>query len=107
MSNIRAKDAKTVELLARRARRLAEPLVAHIPGGELYVECAFGAGRYPDPWHVDISVHRALPDGSLAYMPLQETCLVNTVDVDRAIDKLRAIVEARSWPLDPSEQAAA
>lgn len=107
MSNIKAKDAKTVELLVRCARRLAEPLVKQIPGGELYVQGAFGADRYGQPWHVDLFVHRALPDGSLARMPLNETGLASTVDVHRAIDKLRAMVESRSWPLEPSEQAAA
>ena len=107
MSNVKAKDAKTVELLARRARRLAEPLVKQIPGGELYVQGVFGAGRYGEPWHVDLFVHRALPGGSLAYMPLNEPGLASTGDVDRAIDKLRAMVESRSWPLEPSEQAAA
>lgn len=107
MSGIKAKDSKTVELLARRARRLAAPLVAQIPGGELYVESTFGARRFSAPWHVSLAVHRALPKGNLAPMPMQEVCLTSTNDVDRAIERLRKIVEDQSWPLDNSELAAA
>lgn len=105
--NIVAKDAKTVELLARRVNRLAAPLVAQIPGGELSVESSFGPSRFSRPWHVGLRVHRALPTGVLAPMPLHESLLTSTDEVDEAIAKLREIVKAKSWPLDASETVAA
>ncbi|WPR65216.1 hypothetical protein SLW73_02430 [Glutamicibacter protophormiae] len=112
MSNIRAKDAKTVELLARRARRLAEPLVAHIPGGCLSVESTFGSAwkRYA-PWSVKIAVYRMFEtprgDRLLAPMVLLEHGLESTEEIDDAIDKLRAIVADQSWPQSDVESQCA
>lgn len=95
---ITCKDAKTTFLLARRAERLARPLVDRIDGGMLSIESTFKAGHYYRPelgWHISINVHRVNADGrGLGKMAMHSSVIVNTAELDRAIEKLRLEAES-------------
>lgn len=94
---ISCKDAKTTFLLARRAERLARPLVDRIDGGMLCIDVVLGGGHYyrrSAGWHIGISVHRVRADWSLGKMALQAICIADSAELDRAIEKLR--LEARA-----------
>lgn len=94
---ITCKDAKTTFLLARRAERLARPLVDRIDGGMLSVEATLDGGHYyrhSDGWHIGINVHRVKSPGQLGKMALQAIVITNSKQLDRAIEKLRLEAES-------------
>lgn len=106
---ITCKDAKTTFLLARRAERLARPLVDMIDGGMLNVEVTLDGGHYyrhSDGWHIGINVHRVKADCTLGKMALQAIAIRNSAELDRAIDRLRLEAEADELRRMATEAAA-
>lgn len=95
---IACKDAATTFLLARRAERLARPLVNRIDGGMLSVQATFNAGHYYRTdlgWHISVCVHRVHANGrTLGKMALNSSVIVNSAELDRAIEKLRLEAES-------------
>lgn len=94
---IACKDTKTTFLLARRAERLARPLVDRIDGGLLSIETVLDGGlyyRHSDGWHIGINVHRVKADRTLGKMALQAIAIRDSAELDRAIDRLRLEAEA-------------
>lgn len=88
--NIRAKDAKTVLLLARYAERVLAPMVRELAevSATLHIDCSFDAKQYSRPWHIDLKVHWKL-DG----MGLHESCVDSTERIDRVAEVFRATVD--------------
>lgn len=94
---ITCKDAKTTFLLARRAERLARPLVERLDGGLLHVEVTLDGGHYyrhSSGWHIGLSVHRVTRLGTLGNMALQALVITNSGELDQAIDRLRFAAES-------------
>lgn len=88
---IACKDAKTTFLVARRAERLARPLVDKIEGGLLSIETVLDGGHYyrhSDGWHIGINVHRVKADRTLGKMALQALAITDSAELDRAIERL-------------------
>lgn len=94
---ITCKDAKTTFLLARRAERLARPLVDRIDGGMLNIEVVLDGGNYytnTGGWHITVNVHRVKSPSLLGGMALQALAINNSAKLDQAIDTLRLAAES-------------
>lgn len=91
---ITCKDAKTTFLLARRAERLARPLVAKIPGGDLRIELTLGGDRRFEPYCFNMQVFQRVNGG--LDLPFQEICIVSSADLDRKIELLRTVAESEA-----------
>ncbi|MNW57235.1 hypothetical protein D3C74_350220 [compost metagenome] len=107
--SITCKDAKTTFLLARRAERLARPLVDKIDGGMLNIEVVLDGGHYytnTGGWHIGINVHRVKADCTLGKMALQAIAIRDSAELDRAIDRLRLEAEADELRRMATEAAA-
>ena len=106
---ITCKDAATTFLLARRAERLARPLVDRIDGGMLSINVVLNAGHYYRPesgWHISVNVHRVEPSGrTLGKMALHASIIVNSAQLDRAIEDLRLEAESDERARQAAEAA--
>lgn len=106
---ITCKDAKTTFLLARRAERLARPLVEQIGDAWcLSITVTLGDMQYPNPWHISLQVHYAHDAAQIPtepIMPVYESFIATSSQLDRAIRKMRRLVAAQV--LATTEAAAA
>ena len=103
---ITCKDAKTTFLLARRAERLARPLVEQVGDAwRLSITVALGDKEFSDPWHVSIYAHYA--EGAAEFkpnMPVYKTNIATSAQLERVIEQIRHL--ANQQVLATSEAAA-
>lgn len=106
---ITCKDAKTTFLLARRAERLARPLVEQVGNAwRLSITTTLGDKQYPNPWHISIYAHydhNAAQIPSEPNMPFYKTFITTSAQLDRAIENMRRLAAAQV--LATTEAAAA
>lgn len=93
---IACKDAATTFLLARRAERLARPLV-DMTGGAwgLSITTRLGHSRFLNPWHVSIDAFYtdgAEPIPGNVHMPFQEFGISTSQQLEEVIEKMRCLV---------------
>jgi len=92
---ITCKDAKTTFLLARRAERLARPMVERVDGAwRLSITVTLGDKEYADPWHVGISVHydrNAAQIPSRPNMPVHDWHITTSAQLERTIANMRRL----------------
>lgn len=90
------KDAATTFLLARRAERLARPLVDMTGGAwDLSITTRLGHSRFTNPWHISIDAFYA--DGAqqipgIVHMPFQEFGISTSQHLEEVIEKMRRLV---------------
>lgn len=93
---ITCKDAKTTFLLARRAERLARPLVAFVDGAwRLSITVTLGDQEFSCPWHISIYVHYATGGAMIpgkSSMPVFESHITTGKQLERAIERMRRLV---------------
>lgn len=92
---ITCKDAKTTFLLARRAERLARPLVDMTGGAwRLSITVTLGDQEYRKPWHVGIYAHYATGTAEIPgaeNMPIYDSFVHNSAQLDEVIEKMRRL----------------
>lgn len=94
---IKITDAKTAFLLARRAARLAQPLVDKIIGAELNIEIVVVTDdrAHSRRTGIGIGVHHADPNGGLFGMVHQSFAIRDSRALQRRIDELERDVTDR------------
>lgn len=95
MSALKAGNAHELFWLASYAHRTLVPVFEELralePTSAMSIEMTFGDERYPEPWHLTVVGHWKRHG-----MILQEICLTTTAGVDRAAEKVRAVVASLS-----------
>ena len=90
---ITCKDAKTTFLLARRAERLARPLIEQVGGAwRLSITVTLGDKEFADPWHIGIHAYydrNAAQIPSRPVMPFSDWNIVTSAHLESAIEKMR------------------
>ncbi|WIV44506.1 hypothetical protein [Glutamicibacter nicotianae] len=96
---ITCKDAKTTFLLARRAERLARPLVEQVGDAwRLSITVTLGDKEFAEPWHVGIHAHydrNAAKIPAEPTMPVHDWCIVTSEQLERTIEKMRQLAAAQ------------
>ena len=92
---ITCKDAKTTFLLARRAERLARPIVESVAGAwDLSIEVRLGAEKFTAcPWHIAILCHYtkgAAQPYNLPTMPVHELFIKDSGMLEKSIRRMAA-----------------
>ena len=106
---ITCKDAKTTFLLARRAERLARPLMEQVGDAwRLSITVTLGDKEFSEPWHVGINAHyhrNAAQIPTEPTMPVHDWHTVTSAQLERVIEDMRYLAAAQV--LATTEAAAA
>ncbi|MHC6175423.1 hypothetical protein [Glutamicibacter sp. X7] len=92
---IKCKDAATTFLLARRAERLARPLVDMTDGAWRFsITVTLGDQVYPEPWHISVYAHyvegaATIPNQS--NMPVYATGIATSERLAQVIERIRGL----------------
>lgn len=90
---IACKDAATTFLLARRAERLARPMVEQVDGAwRLSITVTLGDMDSLNPWHISIYAHYA--DNAAEFkpnMPVYKTNIVTSAQLGHVIEQMHRL----------------